>query len=167
MPAVPLGSVLAGILIQWMLRPTRLREFEPRGKDYAGDRRPCKGRKERTFLSSIEFRAETLPAVRAERRRRETRAELTPRAAVRAEGRSPEARAELGFELRRCRGAAGDESGEARAGWISGEARAEIEFRAETLPAVRVERRRREMRAELTPQAAVRAEGRSPEVRAE
>jgi hypothetical protein len=44
--------------------------------------------------------------------------------AVRAEGRSPEARAEgisgearaeLGFELRRCRGAAGDESGEARA----------------------------------------------------
>ena len=45
--------------------------------------------------------------------------------AVRAEGRSPEARPEwingearaeyMMFELRRCRGAAGDESGEARA----------------------------------------------------
>src|SRR2546428_7779084 len=83
-----------------------------------GDRRPCKGRKEQPFPSFIEIRGETLPAVRVEGRSPEARAGLgfeLRRCRGAAGDESDEARAELGFELRRCRGAAGDESGEARA----------------------------------------------------
>jgi hypothetical protein len=86
-------------------------------------------------------------AVRGERRRREPRAEEN-------------ARAEM-YELRRCRGAAGDESGEARA---------EMMFEPRRCSQFELSDGRWPSRGEcwVDPAGvAVRAEGRNPEARAE